>query len=117
MSWLRGVVALMLLATSAVVARAPEITGFEVNGSHGKLRIFIVSTSPVEYEVDESSNAMSLDVEVYPAVLGASARRVPGVPNELVRSATVRDLGGNRVRLSLRFAQPLRYEISPTGQG
>lgn len=105
-----------LVAPLPVGARPPEISAVEVNGSHGKLRIFFVASAPVDYHL-QNSDRMSLVLDVYPAVLGRSGGHVPGVPNDLVRSASVRAVASNRVRVTLQFTQPLRYEISTTGEG
>jgi len=116
----KSLIGLLLLAVLSAIgappalARSPVVTGVQVSGGSGKLKVNVTATGEIQYRVlDITDPRYSLVVEIFPAQLATNVKKALEVNSGLVEKVRVGQFsdGPDIVRLVIDLRSPTRYQV------
>ncbi|NDD27287.1 MAG: type IV pilus secretin family protein [Proteobacteria bacterium] len=116
---------MLLIAASAVIgapaahAKSPVVTGVQVNGASGKLKVNVTATGEVQYRVLNLNDPRpQLVVEIFPAQLATDVSKSTDVNAGEVEKVRMGQFSDNPdvVRLVVDLKSAVKYQVS-LGQG
>lgn len=116
----KSLMALLLVAVLATIgtppahAKSPLVTGVQVAGGTGKLKVHVSATGEVQYRVLSITDPRySMVVEIFPAQLETSVKKTMDVNSGLVERVRVGQFSDNPdvVRLVVDLKSPTQYQI------
>jgi len=114
------VAALAALGATPAHAKSPVITGVQVNGAPGNLKIHVSATGKVSYKVQNLTEPHDmLVIDISPAQLATDVQKSVDVKAGLVDKVRVGQFSDdqNIVRLVVDLKAPVKYSISMTPAG